>query len=197
MSDSAFDANKKAIIERLTTAHGFELTPEDIRSITHVLVSFFEAGPNINYGYRSTAPNFMQAMYATFAQLQSLTNAEGVNMAFLANEANYRVLRTMHRKNLIIPVVGDFAGPKAIRGVGDWIKQRHAVVSAFYLSNVEQFLFQDGKWNKFCSSVASLPIDDTSMFIRSGRGRNSFGGGVQISSAANMLVDLAPCLGKR
>src|SRR5215831_20434829 len=67
MSDSAFDANRKAIIDRLTVTHGFELTPEDIQSITHVLASFFEAGPNINYGYRSPAPNFMSAMYATFA----------------------------------------------------------------------------------------------------------------------------------
>ena len=71
------------------------------------------------------------------------------------------------------------------------------MVSAFYLSNVEQFLFQDGKWNRFCASVATLPIDETSMFIRSGSGRNGFGGGVQSSSTASMLSDLAPCLGKR
>jgi hypothetical protein len=116
MSDSAFEANRRAVIDRLTTVHGFELTQDDISSITHVMASFFEAGPNINYGYRSTTATFGLSMYATFAQLQSLTNANGVNMAFLANEANYRRLRDMHRKNLIIPVVGDFAGSKAIRG---------------------------------------------------------------------------------
>jgi hypothetical protein len=71
------------------------------------------------------------------------------------------------------------------------------MVSAFYLSNVEQFLFQDGKWNRFCASVATLPIDETSMFIRSGSGRNGFGGGVQSSSTTSMLSDLAPCLNKR
>jgi hypothetical protein len=63
---------------------------------------------------------------------------------------------------------------------------------------VEQFLSQEGKWDRFCLSVASLPIDETSMFIRSGAGRNrnGFGGGVQNSSTNNMLRDLAPCTGK-
>src|SRR5215831_3494377 len=168
MSDSAFDANRKAIIDRLTVTHGFELTPEDIQSITHVLASFFEAGPNINYGYRSAAPNFMSAMYATFAQLQSLTNADGVNMAFLANEENYRALRAMHRKNLIVPVVGDFAGPKAIRAVAEYLQQRHATVTTFYLSNVEQYLFRStGAAQRFYENVQALPIDSTSTFIRS------------------------------
>jgi hypothetical protein len=168
MSDSAFDANRRAIIDRLMKTHGFELTPEDIESITHVLASFFEAGPNINYGYRSPAPNFMSAMYATFAQLQSLTNADGVNMAFLANEENYRVLRAMHRKNLIVPVVGDFAGPKAIRAVADYLQQRHATVTTFYLSNVEQYLFRSpGAPERFYENVRALPIDSTSTFIRS------------------------------
>src|SRR5207253_9828449 len=99
-------------------------------------------------------------------------------------------------RNLVVPVVGDFAGNKAIRGVAGYLKSIGATVSAFYLSNVEQFLVQDGKWNRFCSSVATLPIDETSMFIRSGSGRNGFGGGVQNSSATNMLRDLAPCLGR-
>ena len=59
------------------------------------------------------------------------------------------------------------------------------------------FLFQDSKWDTFCSSVATLPLDETSAFIRSGRGRNGFGGGVQNSSTGNMLLELAPCLGTR
>jgi hypothetical protein len=51
--------------------------------------------------------------------------------------------------------------------------------------------------------VATLPIDETSMFIRSGagRGNNGFGGrgggGVQNSSSNNMLTDIAPCIGTK
>ena len=71
---------------------------------------------------------------------------------------------------------------------------RDGMVSAFYVSNVEQFLVQDNTWNNFCRSVASLPHDDSSVFIRSGRGGpftvNSTGGNVQNSSAAPMVPEL-------
>jgi len=42
-------------------------------------------------------------------------------------------------------------------------------VSAFYLSNVEEYLRRDGLWQNFCTNVAMLPSDDTSLFIRSVR----------------------------
>ena len=40
------------------------------------------------------------------------------------------------------------------------------MVSAFYVSNVEQYLFQDGKARAFYDNVATLPLTDTSVFIR-------------------------------
>jgi hypothetical protein len=90
--------------------------------------------------------------------------------------------------------VGDFGGTKAIRAVGRYLKSVDGMVSAFYLSNVEQFLVQDGKWDTFCSSVATLPLDEFSSFIRSGRGRSPYGGGgVRSSSTAGMLQELASC----
>jgi len=65
-------------------------------------------------------------------------------------------------------VVGNFAGPKAIRAVAQYLKEHHAVVGAFYTSNVEQYLFQqDDEWSRFYKNVATLPLDSTSTFIRS------------------------------
>ena len=41
-------------------------------------------------------------------------------------------------------------------------------VTAFYLSNVEQYLFREiGEADRFYGNVAALPTDSTSMFIRS------------------------------
>ena len=51
-----------------------------------------------------------------------------------------------------------------------------ATVSTFYLSNVEQYLEQDRKWNRFCRNVASLPLDRSSTFIRSSNRARGFGG---------------------
>ena len=172
MSDSAFEANRRTILDLLTVKHGFALTEADVQSVKHVYASFFEAGPEINYGYRFGAARgfgpMYGPMYSNYAEIQTLTNAEGVNMAFLATEENYQWLRALHEKNLVVPVVGDFAGPKAIRGVGEYLKQRRATVSAFYLSNVEQYLFRStGDADRFYSNVGALPIDSNSTFIRS------------------------------
>ena len=168
MVDSVFDANRKTIVDHLTVKHGFALSPEDVRSINRVYSAFFEAGPEINYGYRAGSTASMFSQYATYSQLQSLTNVAGVSMAFLASEENYQTLRAMHMKNLIVPVVGDFAGEKAIRGVGTYLKEHGGKVGAFYLSNVEQYLFrQFNNAARFYRNVETLPIDSTSMFIRS------------------------------
>ena len=55
-------------------------------------------------------------------------------------------------------------------------EEHGATVGAFYLSNVEQYLRQDGIWTAFCASVASMPLTETSTFIRSQNG-GGFGGG--------------------
>jgi hypothetical protein len=80
-------------------------------------------------------------------------------------------------------VSGDFAGTKAIRAVSEYLKANNATVTAFYLSNVEQYLFQQGDdWRKFFGNVGALPLDGASTFIRSvfnGMGYNrgpTFGG---------------------
>ena len=78
---------------------------------------------------------------------------------------------------MLVPVVGNFAGPKALRAVGKYIRDHGATVSAMYLSNVEQYLNQDGIWGYFCANVASMPLDDASTFIRSVRGGGGGGGG--------------------
>lgn len=174
-SDSAFTANHGAIVRVLTEQRGFALTAEDLETIEHVYRTFHEAGPDINYGYRPNRPAF-GTTYPTFGMLQAATNADSVQMAFMATEENYRFVRDLHLRNLIIPVVGDFGGPKAIRAVGEYLRKQGMTVTAFYLSNVEQYLFRDpGAPERFYQSVASLPLDNSSMFIRSVP-RTGFGG---------------------
>ena len=79
-------------------------------------------------------------------------------------------MKGLESRNMIVPLVGDFAGPTAIRSVGRYLTTRGALVAAFYLSNVEQYLLQDGLWNDFCRNAATLPVDETSTFIRATRG---------------------------
>jgi hypothetical protein len=108
------------------------------------------------------------------------TDGNGEHQSYLATEANFRILRRLESNNLVIPVVGDFAGDKALRAVGRYLKAQGATVSAFYTSNVEQYLFRDGDaWRRFFVNVGTLPVDGSSTFIRSvnrGFGYQPYGG---------------------
>ena len=51
-------------------------------------------------------------------------------------------------------------------------------MTAFYVSNVEQYLFQDGVFDEFARNVAVLPVNAASTFIRSVSARFGYGGGM-------------------
>ena len=59
---------------------------------------------------------------STYATLMTATDGAGVSRSYLANEALFTVMKDLETKNLLVPVVGDFAGPKAIRSVGEYLK---------------------------------------------------------------------------
>ena len=61
------------------------------------------------------------------------------------------------RLRILVPVTGDFSGPKAIRAIGSYVRAHDGVVTTFYLSNVEQYLFQsDTNWRKYYANIATL-----------------------------------------
>jgi hypothetical protein len=156
--------NLSAIKEVLTN-HKFGLSKEDFDSIEYVYKVFVEAGPDLDYNIGGFGAG---GGSPTYEQLMTATDKVGHNWGYLATEANYRIMREMEMKNLIVPLVGDFAGPKAIRTVAEYLIDHDATVTAFYLSNVEQYLFQDpGQWRRFYRNVSALPLDSSSTFIRS------------------------------
>lgn len=196
--DSAlFARNLAAIKERLTKVHGFVMSDSDSKLLDYTYAAFFGGGPLLSYNYRPSGfPGMQSGRFRgyggygmpTYATLQTATDSAGKNWAYLATEANYRWLRDFESRNLVIPVVGDFAGPKAIRAVARYLKDHKAIVSAFYTSNVEQYLFQQGdEWSRYYHNVATLPIDATSSFIRS-IGGGYRGGGMPARAAAQQMA---------
>jgi hypothetical protein len=175
-----FDANLKAIIDHLQTKHGFPLSAGDREGIEWALSNYYLYGPGINYNSSASeaAPDIVGATGfgrrgrgfggVTYADLMMADDGRDQYRSYLATEENFLFLKNLETRNLLVPVVGDFGGRKAIREVGKYLKNIDAVVSAFYLSNVEQYLSQDGKTSNFLANVASLPLDETSTFIRSG-----------------------------
>ena len=165
-SDELYAENLAAIQNHLSKQHKFELSPDDLRGIEYVYHSFYWFGPRIRY---SSTGSFGGPFQPTYTDLMTQADASGVARSYLATEEHFQFLKALQAKNLVVPVVGNFSGAKALRGVGQYIKQKGGMVSAFYLSNVEDYLKMDGVWREFCGNAASLPIDASSMFIRSVR----------------------------
>jgi hypothetical protein len=152
------------------TKHGLALMAEDLTGIEYIYHAFFEYGPAIQY---SSTGSFGGRYQPTYADLMAATDAGGQARSYLATEDRFAFLKDLESRNMLVPVVGNFGGPRAIRRLGAYMREKSATVSAFYVSNVEQYLRQDGLWNSFCGNVAALPLDETSTFIRSVRGGQS------------------------
>ena len=63
-------------------------------------------------------------------------------------------------------------------------------MSAFYLSNVEEYLRQDGRLKAFCANAATLPVDEASVFVRSARSGTPDFGFELSSELGSMTADL-------
>lgn len=166
-SDSTmWRATYARMLDLLTRTHGFRFTEDETERLKWVFDSFFAHGPSITTRAGSGGGGG-GANQTTFAELTGYSNdASGTPRSFLSSEENYAYVKDLHARNLIVPVSGDFGGPKAIRAIGSWLQSRGAIVSAFYVSNVEQYLFQDNKAALFYDNVATLPVNDSSVFIR-------------------------------
>jgi hypothetical protein len=164
-TDKALTAkNHAAIVDRLKT-HGFTLTEDEASQLDLVINAFVEYGPAIttNSGNRGRGGGNS----ASFEDLTGWSlDDTGHPQSFLSTDENYQFVKTLQDKNLVIPVTGDFGGPKALRSIGKYLHEHNGIVRAFYLSNVEQYLFMDGKSETFYENVATLPLNDASVFIR-------------------------------
>jgi hypothetical protein len=182
VDQEGFQANFAAVIAHLTKTRKLPLGKDDLDGIAYVYRNFHQFGPAIFY----TASIGGRSNSSTYAAIMaSRDRASGEARTYLATAERYALVRAIQRKNLIVPIVGDFAGPKALRAVGEYLRERGAVLSAFYVSNVESYLNRNRVLPAFCANVASMPLDAGSVFIRAG-------GPVPFSS---MQTETAACRG--
>ncbi|KPK91499.1 hypothetical protein AMJ80_07310 [bacterium SM23_31] len=159
-----FNQTQSTIIDILQTKYNLALNSTDIREINAVLQVFYQYNLSITSGGgqnrrgRSNRP--------TFAEILRLRDPAGKQLNAFNSREDYVYLRTMNLENKIIPVTGNFAGSKALSAVAQFLKERNLTVTAFYVSNVERYLFQDRIFNNWARNVKLLPIDENSVFIR-------------------------------
>jgi hypothetical protein len=184
-SEALFLENAASIRNQLSTRHGFDVSENDLRGIEFVHRAFFMFGPQIRYSPIGLGAGTTQP---TYVQLMAATDEEGVSRSYLATEQTFSYVKDLEGRNLIVPVVGNFAGRKALRAIGEHLHRQGDKVSTFYVSNVEEYLKRDGSLRAFCDNVAALPVDDTSVFIRSFRNGDAY------AQAEGMVSELSPMI---
>jgi hypothetical protein len=166
-TEEVFNSNLAGIRDTIENEFQFPLSERDRSSLSSVYGAF--RNENLNIQYRSGSGNWGGPQWGYFPTLKDLIMQQDLHGKlgnFLTCEDDYEFLRKLHRNNRIIPVVGDFAGPKALAGVGEYLKKHGHTVTVFYTSNVEQYLFANGSFGTFVENVRKLPITEWSLFIR-------------------------------
>ncbi len=154
-------------VRRKVTAVGLALSQGDLKTIAGFHQRFFDDGLDLRFNTHGREP---QPYYPKFRDLIVARGASGEPESYLASEELFSVVKKMQMENRIIPIVGNLAGPKALRRIGIYASEKHLLLSAFYTSNVEQYLGRGGDLNKFAENVKAFPRDANSLIIRSSFG---------------------------
>jgi hypothetical protein len=161
-------------IERRVAGFGIPLDANDLYTVSIYRAAFVRNGLDVQY---SSIDNGRMGNMPVWRDLLTEVDRSGHQLNYLAADTLYQFIKRMEATNRIIPVTGNVAGPRALRAIGDEIRARGLVVSAFYMSNVEQYIMRDGSFPLFAENAKTLPRNGRSVFIRSifGSGRGGLG----------------------
>src|SRR5204862_5051714 len=110
-SERMLNASLATIRHQLTTVHKFPLAEPDLARIEAIFRVFYLAGTKIQY---SPYGSFGGTTQPTFAELMAATDQMGEAHSFLAGEATFAHVKNLEQRNLIVPLVGDYAGTKTV-----------------------------------------------------------------------------------
>jgi hypothetical protein len=161
----------RAADERLHDAiqrFGVLLSAKEFATIDRFHATFIDAGLSLRFRSFGRSP---QSYNPTYGELLMETDRNGRQMSYLASEDRFQFVRSLQERGGVIPVVGDFAGTHALVALGRWMAEHQAYLSAFYVSNVEDYLFRDGRFKQYVENLKRLPHDHRSVVIRSTFGR--------------------------
>jgi len=164
--ESLYTKNLEEVISLVRT-FGID-SPEDLETVESVYRAFYLRQFDIQYDLLRQDSK-QRKEYPDLRDLLKATTLQGEYAGFLADDKTYRFVKELQRRNLIVPIVGDFSGAHALRAIADYITEQNAVVSVFYVSNVESYLLLGSGhyvYSKFMDNVISLPTDTSSVYIR-------------------------------
>lgn len=151
-------------IERVVGAFGVTLSADDLRRITAFHRRFIDAGLALRFQSAGRPP---QWNYPSYGDMLVDRDGAGRQAHFLASEEDFQFVRDLQGRDLVIPVVGDLSGPTAMARIAGAIAARGEHLTAFYVSNVEFYLFREGTYPRFIANLRAIPHSDNAVVIRS------------------------------
>lgn len=162
--DSLAGLRARRRVDSTVATFGLALSDDDRATLARFHETFIREGLDLRFETFGRPPAWY---YPTYRALLAERDRQGRQAGFLAREDDYRFLRSLQARGRVVPVVGDFAGPHALAAIGAYLRARGEVVSAFYTSNVEFYLFREGTFDRFAASVERLPRSARAVMIRS------------------------------
>ena len=173
--DARAIAAVRARVDDAIGKSGVPLTREDLATIDRFHRRFIEAGVALRFQSTGRPP---QNHYPTYRELLLATDTLGERSNYLAAEESFQFIKSLQHRDLVIPVVGDLSGPRALMAIAAQLRKRSLSLSAFYASNVEFYLFGDARFDRFVNNLGAMPRAEHGVVIRSIFGRYAgFGGG--------------------
>jgi hypothetical protein len=159
----------RGVVRTKVRRYGVQVTPGELETIGRIQQAFFDSGLDLKFTSLGRAP---REYYPNLRKLLLERDLTGKQLNYLASEDDFQFLKALEARNLVIPVVGNLAGPHALREIGRVLSERGEKLSVLYVSNVEFYLMREGSFDAFAASVRTLPYNAHSVMIRS-----YFGGG--------------------
>lgn len=144
--------------------YGYPLDARDREFLGRMHRTFAEQGLALRFTTHGRAP---MPYYPSWQDLLLERDRAGTPAGAFVDEASFRYLKRMQQEDRIVPVIGDFAGAHALRAIADELRAHRLDVRAFYTSNVEYYLFRDGRFDAFAANLAALPWHDDGVIVRS------------------------------
>jgi hypothetical protein len=157
-------ARAAAAVDSLLSTFGFALDASARETIVRFHREFMIAGPDLRFRSFGRAP---RPYYPTLRQLLGERDLTGRRVSYLADRERYLYVRELQTRNLVVPVVGDLAGDRALPALAEWLEERGEAVTLLYTSNVEFYLFRDGTFGRFARNVQGLPRAPGAVLVRS------------------------------
>lgn len=160
-SRGSFEAAHHRVLSMLERLPPF-LLPLDRGAMRRIHHHFFCHGLSLTFQRHG----LRLRRYPTLAELLMARIREGKASGFLAEENVFRRVQSLELANAVVPIVGSLQG-RVVSRLSELLHRRNLQLGGLYVSNVEQYVFENDQWRSWIDNLRQLPLAPEAILIRS------------------------------